>query len=225
MTEESLLQMISNNLRYGAYVYTQLSTPSTNWQGDFTIEFLYEKLPDNCLVFMVPKYSSLSTSYTDGTDKVIDANKLTIKYLIGTELINGVKHGRYKSTTYNIYVESSEGLLTLATKGDIVANRLAIFRFIKGDNDSVILINSPLYNSISLSTLSVTNKTTFYTTPVVVDKGSGSEIPLATNSDLLALTERVKKLENKFQYGTLDPEEALVDAEVGTIYVKVEEGD
>lgn len=225
MTQNELLQLITNNLRYSAYVYTQLSTPSTNWNGDYAIEFLYDKLPDNCLVFMVPKYSSLPTSYKDGTDRLVEANYLTIKYLIGTEVINGKKYGKYTSTSYKIYVENPEGTLTLATEGDIVANRLAMFRFIKGDKDSVILINSPLYNSISLSTLSVTNKTTFYTTPVVVDKNSGSEIPLATNSNLLALENRVRKLEEKFQYGTLDPEEALLDAEVGTIYIRVEEGD
>ena len=225
MTQDGLLQLIANNLRYSAYVYTQLNTPSTQWEGDYAIEFLYDKLPENCLVFMVPKYSSLATSYTDGTDKIVEANYLTIKYLIGTETINGIKYGKYRETSYKIYVETSEGTLTLATKGDIVANRLAMFRFIKGDNDSVILINSPLYNSISLSTLTVTNKTTFYTTPVIVDRVSNSEIPLATNSDLISLENRVKKLEQKFQYGTLDAEEALIDAEVGTIYIQVEEGD
>jgi hypothetical protein len=224
MTNE-ILALLANNLKYGAYVYTQLSTPATVWDGDYKIEFLYEQLPDNCLVFMVPKYSSLSTKQTDGTEKTINANKLTIKYLVSTEIVNGVKRGKYTSKSYNIYVESPEGILTLATKGDIIANRLAIFRFIKGDNDSVILVNSPLYNSVSLSTLTVTNKATFFTRPVVVDNATNSEIPLATNTDLRALEERVEKLENKFQYGTKDPEEALLDAEIGTIYIRVEEGE
>lgn len=225
MTNDEILQLLANNLKYSAYVYTQLSKHSTAWDGDYTIEFLYESLPDNCLIFMVPKYSSLSTRRTTSTEQVIEANKLTIKYLIGTETVGGIRRGKYTSKTYNIYTETPEGNLTLATKGDIIANRMAMFRFIKGDKDSVILINSPLYNSVSLSTLTVTNKTTFFTRPVVVDSYTSAEVPLATNTDLLALEQRVKKLEDKFQYGAIDPEEALIDAEVGTIYIRVEEGE
>ena len=224
MTQEELLNLVSNNLKYSAYVYNQLSTLSETWNGDYKIEYLYDKVAPNSLVFLVPKHSSLPTVYSEDSVEPIEANTLTIKFLIGTQEINGVKRGVYSSKTYKIYVETPEGRLTLATRGDIIANRLAMFRFIQGDNDSVILINSPLYNSISLSTLAVTNKATFYTVPVIVDKVTKAEIPIATNTDLLALEERVKKLENKFQYGTIDAENALMDADVGTIYIQVEEG-
>jgi len=225
MTQEEILQLVSNNLKYNAYVYNQLSTLVDTWDGDYKIEYLYESIPDNSLLFMVPKYSSLATVRTDDETTPIEANKLTIRYLIGTKVIDGVKRGVYSSKSYKIYVESPEGTMTLATIGDIIAHRLAIFRFIKGDTDSVILVNSPLYNSVSLSTLTVTNKAAFYQRPVIVDKITGAEVPLATNTDLLALTKRVETLENKFQYGTEDAEDALVDAEVGTIYIQVEEGE
>lgn len=214
MTQNDLLQLVSNNLKYGAYVYTQLSTPNETWQGNYKIDYLYEQLPDNCLIFMVPKYSSLN-----GT------NRLTIRFLIDTKIENGIKRGVYSSKSYNIYVENSEGTLTPAAKGDIIANRLSIFRFIKGDSDSVILINSPIYNSISLSTLSVTNKAAFYSRPVIVDTATQSEIPVATKTDVSLLEQRIAALEAKIQYGTKDAEEVLLDAPLGTIYIKVEEGE
>lgn len=224
MTQEEILRLISNNLKYSAYVYTQLNTIG-NWNGDYKIEYLYEKIPDNSLVFMVPRYSSLPTRQTDGLENIVTANKLTVRFLVGVETVNGVKHGKYLAKSYTIYVENSEGVLTLASKNDIVANRMAIFRFIKGDEDSVILINSPIYNSVQLSTLSVTNEALFYTRPVTVDRTTGAKIPLATNTDLLALENRVKTLENRIQYGTEDAEEALANAPLGTIYIKVEEGE
>lgn len=226
MTQEEILQLVSHNLKYSAYVYNQLSTLADNWDGNYKIEYLHERIPDNSLIFMVPKYSSLPTVYSEDSVSPIDSNKLTIRYLISTRIDeDGIKRGVYSFKTYKIYVENPEGTLTLATRGDIIAHRLAIFRFIQGDDDSVILINSPLYNSVSLSTLTVTNRAAFYTRPVLIDKATGAEIPMATNTDLLALTKRVETLENKFQYGTIDAEEALADAEVGTIYIQVEEGE
>lgn len=225
MTQEELLQLVANNLKYSAYVYTQLSTPTETWEGDYKIDYLYEKIPDNCLIFMVPKYSSLPTKRYDGTEEVISENKLTVRYLTGVTIVNGVKRGQYTSRSYTIYVENPEGVLTLATKGDIIANRLAIFRFIKGDEDTVILINSPIYNSVQLSTLSVTNKAAFYRRPVVVDNTTGSEIPVATTTDVNLLEQRIATLESKILYGTEDPEDALIDAPLGTIYIRVEEGE
>lgn len=225
MTQEELLQLVATNLRYSTYVYTQLNSPHETWEGDYKIEYLYEKLPDNCLIFMVPKFSSLATKRVDGSETVIDENKLTIKYLIGVEVINGAKHGKYSSKSYTIYVENPEGTLTLATKGDIIANRLAIFRFIKGYENTVVLINSPIYNSVQLSTLLVTNKASFYVRPVIIDNATGSEIPVATTTDVNLLAKRVEELESKIQYGTEDPEDALIDAPLGTIYIQVEEGE
>ena len=42
MTQEEILRLISNNLKYSAYVYTQLNTVG-NWNGDYKIEYLYGK--------------------------------------------------------------------------------------------------------------------------------------------------------------------------------------
>lgn len=209
MTQEEILALVSNNLKYSAIVYNQLPTPYTTWDGNFKIEYLYEEVPRDSLIFMVPKYSSLD----------ID-NKLTIRYLIGTYIDNGIKRAKYKDKTYTIYVENSEGNLTKASRGDIVANRLAIFRFLKGDEDTVFLVNSPLINEASLSRLLVTNDAKFYNIPKLITE-TGDEIPLATNIDLLALANRVTRLENKFIYGTESPEDALKTAEIGTIYIQV----
>ena len=214
MTQEEIYKLISNNMKYGAYVYNQLSTLSSQWDNNYKIEYLYDTIPNNSLLFMVPIYSSKNSTC-----------KLTIRYLKKTITnSDGTLKGIYQEKTYDVYVENPEGVLTKASKGDIVAHRLCIFRFINGDDDTVILINSPLYNSVSLSTLTVVNKAKFYQRPVVVDAVTEAEIPLASNTDLLALENRVAKLESKFTYGTVSAEEALVDAEEGTIYIQIEEG-
>lgn len=215
MTQEQLLKLVSHNLKYGAYVYNQLTTLYTSWDGNYKIEYLYEDIPDNSLLFMVPVYSSKKEN-----------NKLTIRYLTGTRTnAQGVQVGVYKEKSFNILIENPEGYLTKATEGDIIANRLCIFRFVKGDNDTVILINSPLYNSVSISTLTVVNEATFYTMPTVVDPITDSRIPLTSKTDFLALQERVSKLESKFQFGVEDANTALAGADVGTIYIQVEDGD
>ena len=206
MTQEQLLKLVSHNLKYGAYVYNQLSTLYDTWDGNYKIEYLYETIPNNSLLFMVPRYSSKK-----------DGNKLTIRYLSGNTV--------YKEKIYNILIEHPEGYLTQATEGDIIANRLCIFRFINGDSNTAILINSPLYNSISVTTLNVTNEATFFETPTVVDQVTHSKIPLVKETKLLELEKRVAKLEKKFQFGTSPASDALKDADAGTIYIQVESGD
>lgn len=217
MTQEEIYKLISNNMKYGAYVYNQISTLASQWDNNYKIEYLYESIPNNSLLFMVPTYSSLKYETA--------VCKLTIRYLKQTQKqSDGTLKAIYQEKCYDIYVENPEGVLTRASRGDIIAHRLCIFRFINGDDDTVILINSPLYNSVSLSTLTVTNKTKFHQMPVVVDASTGAEIPLASNTDLSELKNRVTRLENKFTYGTVSAEEALADAEEGTIYIQVEEG-
>ena len=213
MTETEMYKLISNNLKYGAYVYNQINLLPSEWNGNYTIEYLYDSIPNNSLLFMVPVYSSI-----EGT------NSLTLRYLVRTEKVGDVIKGIYQSKNFTIYVENPEGILTKATKGDIIAHRLCIFRFIKGDDDTVILVNSPSYNSVSYNNISVTGEAKFYNTPVVVDKSTGSKIPLATKTDFISLENRVATLERKFIYGSIEAEEALIDAEPGTIYIKVEEG-
>ena len=213
MTETEMYKLISNNLKYGAYVYNQINLLPSEWEGRYTVEYLYDQIPNNCLLFMVPVYSSI-----EGT------NTLILRYLKGTEKINGVLKGVYTSKQFTIYVENPEGILTKATKGDIIAHRLCIFRFIKGDDDTVILVNSPLYNSVSYNNIAVTGEAKFYNPPVVVDKNTDSKIPLITKADFISLENRVATLERKFIYGSIEAEEALIDAEPGTIYIKVEEG-
>lgn len=205
---------MANNLKYSAIIYNQLHTPYDTWDGNFKIEYLYSEVPRDSLIFMVPKYSSIE-----------GVNKLTIRYLITIIDDNGVPRAKYKDTSYTIYVENSDGKLTPASRGDIVANRLAIFRFLKGDNDTVFLVNSPLINNVSITSLTVTNEATFYSPPKVINSKTGDAIPLATNTDVVALANRVSKLEHKFIYGSLDPEEALKDADIGTIYIQVESGE
>ena len=215
MTQEEILALMANNLKYSAITYNQLHTPHDTWDGDFKIEYLYSEVPRDALIFMVPKYSSIEGE-----------NKLTIRYLVGSFIdANGIKRAKYKDISYTIYVENSDGNLTQASRGDIVANRLAIFRFLKGDKDTVFLVNSPLINNVNITTLTVTNEAKFYTVPKVIDSKTGIETPLATNIDLIALTNRVSKLEHKFIYGYIDPEEALADADIGTIYIQTESGE
>ena len=77
MTQEQLLKLVSHNLKYGAYVYNQLNTLYDDWDGNYKIEYLYDEIPDNSLLFMVPVYSSkdISKEYEEGKKYT---NKLTI---------------------------------------------------------------------------------------------------------------------------------------------------
>lgn len=127
----------------------------------------------------------------------------------------------YHDKEYVIEVETNNGSLRRTQNGDIVGYRMCIFRF-QNNSNSIVLINSPLYNEVTFSKAVITN-CNFLNTPKVYDNADTQYYTLVNKKEFEALKNRVSMLESKLIYGNIDPEEALADKEAGTIYIKVED--
>ena len=211
---DALHEGLKKMLNYLPMIYNQQQT-SVN-TGEIVIKYPYDKIPDNALLFVLPMYNSLSSG-----------NKLTIK--LATVSQNGTVVSYTTTKQYNIMVEDTNGKKRAAGLGDIVANRLCMFRFITNNSSDIILCNNPIYNNLKCSTLCITNSAKFYETPKVIyytNQGVEKEVELALSSDLQDLAARVTALENKFVTGTDSAEEYFENnpnAPQGTIYMQVEE--
>lgn len=211
---DALHEGLKKMLNYLPMIYNQQQT-SVN-TGEIVIKYPYDKIPENALLFVLPMYNSLSSG-----------NKLTIK--LATVSQNGTVVSYTTTKQYNIMVEDTNGKKRAAGLGDIVANRLCMFRFITNNSSDIILCNNPIYNNLKCSTLCITNSAKFYETPKVIyytNQGVEKEVELALASDLQDLAARVTALENKFVTGTDSAEEYFENnpnAPQGTIYMQVEE--
>ena len=170
-------------------------------------------------MFVLPLYNSAE-------DNENIPNKLTIKFAQVSQ--DGTTVGYSKGKQYNILVEDTNGTKRRASKGDIVANRLCMFRFISNNATDIILCNNPVYNNLKCSTLCITNSTKFYEIPKFVTSIDGveKEINLALESKVQELITRVDALEKKFRVGTKSAEEFFEEnpnEPKGTIYLQVEE--
>lgn len=213
MEMQELLNLLSKTLRYTPVVYNQsiYSTNQNNFDNVFTLEYKHTELPDDGLLFFVPSISSNNS----GTCVL----KIKVPYLP-----TGASKYSYSdaNTTYTIVKETNDGKTSNAGEGDIIANRMCIFRF-KKNSKNIVLINSPLYNSIKVNSLKATNAE-FTNVPTVYNPDNAAiEIRLVTSVELEALKKRVSELENKIIFGTEDPEVILSDKPTGTVYIQVEE--
>lgn len=212
---DALYEGLKKMLNYLPMIYNQQQVNSFN-TGELVIKYPYETVPDNALLFVLPLYSSLESN-----------NKLTIKFAKVSQDGSIISYATTK--TYDIMVEDTNGTKRRASTGDIIANRLCMFRFISGNSSHVILCNNPIYNNINCSTLCITNSAKFYKVPTVVyftNQGNEREAALALDQDLQSLAARVSALENKFQVGTDTAEKYFEDnpnTPSGTIYLQVEE--
>lgn len=211
---DALHEGLKKMLNYLPMIYNQQQT-SVN-TGEIVIKYPYNKIPENALLFVLPMYNSLSSG-----------NKLTIKFATVSQ--DGTVVSYTTTKQYNIMVEDTDGKKRAAGLGDIVANRLCMFRFITNNSSDIILCNNPIYNNLKCSTLCITNSAKFYETPKVIyytNQGVEQEVELALSSDLQNLAARVTALENKFVTGTGSAEEYFENnpnAPQGTIYMQVEE--
>lgn len=211
---DALHEGLKKMLNYLPMIYNQQQT-SVN-TGEIVIKYPYSKIPENALLFVLPMYNSLSSG-----------NKLTIKFATVSQ--DGTVVSYTTTKQYNIMVEDTDGKKRAAGLGDIVANRLCMFRFITNNSSDIILCNNPIYNNLKCSTLCITNSAKFYETPKVIyytNQGVEKEVELALSSDLQDLAARVTALENKFVTGTDSAEEYFENnpnAPQGTIYMQVEE--
>jgi hypothetical protein len=211
---EALYEGLKKMLNYLPMIYNQQQLSTTN-TGEIIIKYPYESIPDNAILFVLPLYSSIDTG-----------NKLTIKFAKVSQ--NGLSINYSSTKTYNIFVEDTNGTKRKAGLGDIIANRLCMFRFITNNSSDIILCNNPVYNNLKCSTLCITNEAKFYEVPKVIynDKGTEKEMPVALQQDLQNLETRLTVLENKFKFGTETAEEYFnnnPNVPKGTIYIQVEE--
>ena len=211
----ALHEGLKKMLTYLPIIYNQRQVNSAN-TGVITIRYPYASIPNNAIIFVLPLFGALQS-----TDANMYANKLKIEYATtdGTNVVYNV------TKTYNIMVEGFNGTKRPATLGDIVPNRLCMFRFISGNTKDVILCNNPIYNNLSCSTLYITDTAKFNTMPVFISD-KGLEKPLALEENVTALEKRVLALEKKFVTGTETAEEYFSnnpDAADGTFYMQVEE--
>lgn len=197
--KESLIKVI----QYMPQVYAQRELGN---DGEIYIKYPYKEIPSNALLFVLPIKGS-----------EIDNNKLIVRY--GTASLDGTTINYNTTKIYRILVEDIDGHKRDATTGDILPDRLCIFRFVSTDSKSVILCNSPLHGEMSCSKLLVTGDVELYKTPTV------NGVKLASNGDIIKINERLDALEKKFIIGTLSPEEYLSENTVpdGTIYIQTEE--
>lgn len=212
-TSNALNEGLKKMLNYLPMIYNQQQLEK---EGEFIIKYPYESIPENAILFVLPLYNSVTSD-----------NKLKIKFATVNSTTKAVTYTITK--TYNIFIEEVAGTRRAATKGDIIANRLCMFRFMSHHSSDIILCNSPTYNNLSCSTLCTIGEAKFYTTPeVVYYTGVGVErtTPLALNTDLEKLASRVAALENKIKFGT-DPVDKYLEnnptTPKGTIYIQVEE--
>lgn len=205
---ERIEQMLAEMLPYMPRIYTQSSyTPTTNAnERVFNLVYKFSYLPSDSLLFFLPTQSSVKGS-----------NKLVIK----VPKADASGQITYKDTAFDIVIETNNGSTREATEGDIIAYRLCTFRFAKANTNTVVLTNSPSYNSLKISELSATNAL-FLNVPQI-GPNSLEATKIATLADLSELEVKITKLEDKIIFGTKDPEEALAGKPNGTLYVQIEE--
>ena len=198
MEQELLFKLLERSLNYTPIVYKQSSfnVDREAFDNQYTMEYKFPEIPDDCLLFFTPIMSCTG------------ASKLNVR----TPSVDGTT---YVDHNFDILVETNDGKARATTLGDIIAYRMCFFRFKKGTN-KIILCNSPLYNEAAFSSLTVTNAE-FQKVPTV----NGEKI--AMEKALIALEERVFALEKKIKFGTGDPEEALANEPSGTLFIQVEE--
>lgn len=211
MTQEELLSLLAKTLRYTPIVYNQsiYTTNRENFDNVFSLEYKHTDLPEDGLLFFVPSISSNSSGNC--------TLRVRIPYIQ-----SGDSSYSYSNRDYTIVKETNDGVTAMAGLGDIVANRMCIFRFRK-NSSQIVLINSPLYNSANFSKLKATDAE-FINVPTIQNLENPSiPIRLATNEQISMLEQRIAKLEQRIVFGTGEPEEVLADRPAGTLFIQVEE--
>lgn len=215
-----LMEALLESSNYMPFVYNQLALDDAY---TFTVRYPFKHIPDNSLLFMVPIRNSKQTTVDNPFNKL----KLLIPNVI-VDPITGDRNIDYTSQqpkVFNIFIEGGDGKLTKLELNGLIANRLAIFRFLRNDPNTVILVNNPFYNDVQLSTLTVNSDVVVRSVPVYAPDPENPTLNtnLALERDLIALEQRIAAIENKFLYGVENADVALADKPDGTIYIKIED--
>lgn len=217
--QQLLYDMLIEAYSYMPVVYTQQNVPTgTEKENVYVIKTHLDRLPDNGLLFILPKYTSTT-----------DTVKLKVLF----------EKDASKAIIYTVYLENTDGNLIKAGANSLVANRLAMFRIVeqfipKSSNDAteinhmVVLTNNPFYNNLAVSKLKVTNETVFHKMPIFLPETIANTTEVSKGfefvlyADYIDLLNRVKTLENRLVIGTEDVEEVADTLQEGQIYMKVE---
>lgn len=227
ISNEALQKALSTVLRFLPQIYVQREVSESN-KGEIIIYYPHESLPTNIMLFVLPYNNSIDNNETNG-----QINKLTIRYQ--KPVYNQITKSYELDTKFNpvksykILVENKNGTKRSAKLGDILADRVCMFRFSSKDANSVILCNSPIYGDIQCNSLEVVNGLKLYEKPVIGIKENNIFIPqetLVTTKDIKELTDKVDNLSNQIKIGTDTPEKYFSEhpeLPEGTIYIQTEE--
>jgi hypothetical protein len=215
MTNEmnDLYKNILTVLKYLPKVYAQKEYKN-DFPGNIYIHYPYKDIPNNAIFFVLPMRGSVE--YTGTT-----SNKLVIQYWQSGIDDNGKPTVNVtQEKVYDILIEKPDGSKRFATIGDILPDRLCMFRFVKSSSNYVVLCNDPLHGDVYCSSLKVTGEVNFNETPKV------NQFNLVTSNDLATIEKKLTDLENKIQTGTQTAESYFKEhpnLPVGTIYIQTEE--
>jgi hypothetical protein len=151
-------------------------------------------------------YPQIDLDYRDNIISIRASSSIQscsgIIYVLPNETLEGseispsleIEYGGDAPLIFSIKKEKPEGGLTYAEAGDIVANRLALFRINPTDRSEIILINPTLNSGAVLTDVTLRNAV-FINTPEIktmVNNSSGTS-PVVTEDDLEALREEFEE--------------------------------
>lgn len=210
---DELYKGILTVLKYLPKVYTQKEYRD-GFPGYIYIHYPYEDIPNNAILFVLPMRGSVEYSESS-------VNKLVIQYWQPSVDDKGNPTVVVtKEKAYDILIEQADGSKRYATLGDILPDRLCMFRFVKSSADYVVLCNDPIHGDVYCSSLKVTGETVFNQAPKV------NQFKVVTSNELADIDKRLGELENKIKTGTQTAESFFKEnpgLPVGTIYIQTEE--
>lgn len=210
--KKNILDSLLQAVKYMPFVYPQVNS---GVHGEYIIRYPYRQVPDNSLLFILPIRNAHST-----------LNKLVLLLPTTDRDEDGnlkVVYNQQDRREYTLVMEQASGTIEPAKSFSIIANRMAIIRFIRGDKDTAVLVNNPHLHDITVSNVFVTNESIFRQRPIYRpdDDDHSKDTPVVTMDQYNALLKRVEDLENLFIFGEGEPEEALADKPDGAMYVQV----
>lgn len=206
MDQTLLFNLLEKSLKYTPIVHKQINRyADSSTVQKFKIDYSSEELPEDGLIFFVPSLGSLKENYL-----VIRIPTTYQNQTIFTEI------------NCEIYIETNDGVSRKAGLGDIIAYRMCIFRFVKYSSNvyRAILINSPINNDIRCSNIYSTHAEFGSVPQITTTEGS---MTLVSSKEFNELKNRLDRIERRLSFGYEDPEIALENLDVGSVYIKLEE--
>lgn len=225
LQSNEIAKALSTVLKFIPQIYPQRIVSDNH--GEIIINYPHKEIPSNIILYVLPYRSSINKDKNTPSQ----SNMLTINYHI-TKLnpnTNKYELSNIETKHYSIVVEDTDGKKREAEAGDILADRLCMFRFSSKNSNEVILCNSPLYGNIFCNSLEIANDLRLYKKPVIGVKGKdGFEVTdtLVTQSELKELQDKVNAIDNRIKVGVQTPEQyfsANPNTEEGTIYLQMED--